>query len=368
MKSDSTHRRHRIVLIRGSDWHTDTPTHRHTDTHTHTLTHWNDFDRIANDGAAVFAQFNVCVCFFSFIQARCRLFFFVFVLAEFLFVCLFFLAKTDVRCSPSADRFCRLAPRSDEPNGGRGRKKALEAGPRPWWVELRRWMIGSTLKGVGPIDSTHKMARPPAVARQTRSNSVKLGQNRWNSVKLGKKISCDEFLAFSWQKKTDSDGVPEIGPMGALERRPTWKTHRFKESLGTDQSEWSYGVPRVRRGRNGFQAKRIEFLFFSYFFFQVHQRNRVRCRPDSGRGCCFFLQPRICFLSQKKKTCKKKREMEKEWIIGPCDPFCFPFFCALSLFLFRDESNYFTRRAVQKKMKKKKKKRFDKQKPKQQSE
>ena len=292
----------------------------------------------------------------------------MFVLAEFLFVCLFFLAKTDVRCSPSADRFCRLAPRSDEPNGGRGRKKALEAGPRPWWVELRRWMIGSTLKGVEPIDSTHKMARPPAVARQTRSNSVKLGQNRWNSVKLGKKISCDEFLAFSWQKKTDSDGVPEIGPIGALERRPTWKTHRFKESLGTDQSEWSYGVPRVRRGRNGFQAKRIEFLFFFLFFFQVHQRNRVRCRPDSGRGCCFFLQPRICFLSQKKKTCKKKREMEKEWIIGPCDPFCFPFFCALSLFLFRDESNYFTRRAVQKKMKKKKKKRFDKQKPKQQSE
>ena len=163
--------------------HTDTPTHRHTHTHTHTL---KRFRSNRQRWRGCFCSVQCVRVFFFFHSSKVSSIFFVFVLAEFLFVCLFFLAKTDVRCSPSADRFCRLAPRSDEPNGGRGRKKALEAGPRPWWVELRRWMIGSTLKGVGPIDSTHKMARPPAVARQTRSNSVKLGQTRSKSVKLGK--------------------------------------------------------------------------------------------------------------------------------------------------------------------------------------
>ena len=104
-----------------------------------------------------------------------------------------------------------------------------------------------------------------------------------------------------------------------------------------------------------FKRKGSSFYFFSYFFFKFINETESGVVQTAAGVVVFFLQPRICFLSQKKKTCKKKREMEKEWIIGPCDPFCFPFFCALSLFLFRDESNYFTRRAVQKKMKKKKK-------------
>ena len=157
--------------------------------------------------------------------------------------------------------------------------------------------------------------------------------------------------------------------MGALERRPTWKTHRFKESLGTDQSEWSYGVPRVRRGRNGFQAKRIEFLFFFLFFFSS---SSTKPSPVSSRqrpGLLFiFCSREFVFSAKKKKLAKKKGKWRKNGLLARVTHFASLFF-ALSLFFSLETSPITLPGGLRKKKKKKrKKKRFDKQKPKQQSE